>query len=560
MSPHDCHSHCYRGLSRLLHMAAEAAAAVTYLLKATFTAANQSFTDGQVLDTAAEGVEVGQLTAKDTSTGTLDIVSNQLVVGAESNWISTGVFGEALTRAIGTAILFKFQKSASVDRILVGLSDVYDIQDNPEVGVKLVDGLYKCTDNHSLKSVNTAYPAISEVDVAIVLGGYDVNGVPYKSGDTKANFTYGAAYFIKDVNHTNWVLVHNGKNSDAATLYPMLASRDTFEVDSIRVPDIDLSALLEPVLLDTFTLSYGAEEVTNGGFDTDTDWTKGDGWTISGGTASCDGTQVANSLLEQTTLVPVAAKTYQVTFTMSGRTAGILYLNLGGVGAPSGFNTNETHTVHITTTNTNHLKFTATVDFVGSIDDVSIKEVLDPTQIDIENHDPDYDSVGTGWSIVGVGFSLEAGHVVGDTSGAFAVIDSGDSDLISEITINMNGQTARQVRQIIRYQDIDNYWYGWMHATAALRIYEYVAGVNTQRASGGVAFDASTDFRSVLTADDEEITLVFNDADRITYGLATTLKTETHVGIWTERLQQQVKDIAIYPRGTGLEYSDLDNY
>ena len=33
----------------------------------------------------------------------------------------------------------------------------------------------------------------------------------------------------------------------------------------------------------------GAELVTNGDFATDSDWTKGTGWTISGGIANCDG-------------------------------------------------------------------------------------------------------------------------------------------------------------------------------------------------------------------------------------------------------------------------------
>ena len=43
----------------------------------------------------------------------------------------------------------------------------------------------------------------------------------------------------------------------------------------------------------------GSELVTNGGFDTDSDWIKGTGWTISGGTANCDGTQTGNTLIYQ---------------------------------------------------------------------------------------------------------------------------------------------------------------------------------------------------------------------------------------------------------------------
>jgi hypothetical protein len=44
---------------------------------------------------------------------------------------------------------------------------------------------------------------------------------------------------------------------------------------------------------------YGNELITNGGFDTDSDWTKGTGWTISGGTANSDGSQTGNSNLYQ---------------------------------------------------------------------------------------------------------------------------------------------------------------------------------------------------------------------------------------------------------------------
>ena len=43
----------------------------------------------------------------------------------------------------------------------------------------------------------------------------------------------------------------------------------------------------------------GAELVTNGGFDTDSDWVKGTGWSITGGEAVCDGTQVSSSQLAQ---------------------------------------------------------------------------------------------------------------------------------------------------------------------------------------------------------------------------------------------------------------------
>ena len=43
--------------------------------------------------------------------------------------------------------------------------------------------------------------------------------------------------------------------------------------------------------------ALGSELVINGNFATDSNWTKGTGWTISGGVASCDGTQSSTSNL-----------------------------------------------------------------------------------------------------------------------------------------------------------------------------------------------------------------------------------------------------------------------
>jgi|13_taG_2_1085334.scaffolds.fasta_scaffold13118_2 hypothetical protein len=45
--------------------------------------------------------------------------------------------------------------------------------------------------------------------------------------------------------------------------------------------------------------TFGSELVTNGGFDTDSDWNTGTGWTISGGVADYDGTS-GTSFLQQT--------------------------------------------------------------------------------------------------------------------------------------------------------------------------------------------------------------------------------------------------------------------
>lgn len=54
--------------------------------------------------------------------------------------------------------------------------------------------------------------------------------------------------------------------------------------------------------------------VTNGGFDADSDWTKGTGWSISGGVATHSGATIGN--LSQTALT--VGKTYKITMTVTG--------------------------------------------------------------------------------------------------------------------------------------------------------------------------------------------------------------------------------------------------
>jgi hypothetical protein len=74
--------------------------------------------------------------------------------------------------------------------------------------------------------------------------------------------------------------------------------------------DISATSLVEP-----------PEMVVNGGFDTDTDWGKGAGWSISDGVISVDGTQTSNSNLTQT-LSTVLGQTYAIRVKVLARSGG----------------------------------------------------------------------------------------------------------------------------------------------------------------------------------------------------------------------------------------------
>ncbi|MEK9909119.1 MAG: hypothetical protein VW498_02025 [Candidatus Thalassarchaeaceae archaeon] len=113
--------------------------------------------------------------------------------------------------------------------------------------------------------------------------------------------------------------------------------------------------------------------VINGTFDTDTDWGKGTGWTIGGGTASCDGTQTSASNINQS-LTTVNGNTYQVKFTVSNRTAGTITPKIS-TASGTAVSADGTYIVYITTVSGSTLELEADSDFVGDIDDVSVVEV-----------------------------------------------------------------------------------------------------------------------------------------------------------------------------------------
>lgn len=78
------------------------------------------------------------------------------------------------------------------------------------------------------------------------------------------------------------------------------------------------------------------DDVINGGFDTDTDWDKGTGWTIAGGVATYSGIGAINRLTTQVQVARVNGTEYRVQaeFTMSATPSFLarVAINIGGLG------------------------------------------------------------------------------------------------------------------------------------------------------------------------------------------------------------------------------------
>jgi len=127
--------------------------------------------------------------------------------------------------------------------------------------------------------------------------------------------------------------------------------------------------------------TLGSELVTNGTFDTDSDWTKQTGWAISGGVANYDFTSDAK-YIRQTLLNGgfVSGKTYRINFEITTGTA-YMYINSNG-GSLISLNTYSVGSYSLYTTasaNGSDLLIYGrnTGGTAFSIDNVSVKEIID---------------------------------------------------------------------------------------------------------------------------------------------------------------------------------------
>ncbi len=123
----------------------------------------------------------------------------------------------------------------------------------------------------------------------------------------------------------------------------------------------------------------GSELITNGDFATDSDWSKGTGWSISGGKAVSNSSVGFQSLNQSNAISNSNGKTFKCNFTISGYSSGTVALYISGFINNSYFvGANGDYEIYIMVsqgTSGNVEFLTNSSGFVGSIDNVSVKEV-----------------------------------------------------------------------------------------------------------------------------------------------------------------------------------------
>jgi hypothetical protein len=119
----------------------------------------------------------------------------------------------------------------------------------------------------------------------------------------------------------------------------------------------------------------GSELVSCGDFDCadpDAVWITGTGWGVAGGTANCDGSQSGNTDLTQSIATSIG-KQYKITYTVSNYSAGSIKIRLNSGNVSLSKSSNGTFT-EVLSGQGGGFSLRADLDFIGSIDNVSVKE------------------------------------------------------------------------------------------------------------------------------------------------------------------------------------------
>jgi len=162
--------------------------------------------------------------------------------------------------------------------------------------------------------------------------------------------------------------------SDLAGLQPSFAlDFDTIADNFTFTRNSFATRVNENGLIETVT-DLGSELVTNGNFDTDSNWTLDSGWSIADGIGSCDGTP--NASIYQN-VGGVLGTVYKIEVTISNYISGTLQIGGSSANLEASANGTFTHYRTWTSDSTLYLKSKSGDGFNGSIDNVSVQEVLE---------------------------------------------------------------------------------------------------------------------------------------------------------------------------------------
>ena len=126
----------------------------------------------------------------------------------------------------------------------------------------------------------------------------------------------------------------------------------------------------------------GADVVVNGNFNTDSNWTLGDGWSIDA-TAKKAKFAATGSTSDLVQSVLTQELTYQINFSIEV-TAGTLLVKAGSSGQSESITSSGNYSVYLNCQGSNDIKFTAGTTFTGTITYISARDQKSLTSVPIE--------------------------------------------------------------------------------------------------------------------------------------------------------------------------------
>lgn len=150
----------------------------------------------------------------------------------------------------------------------------------------------------------------------------------------------------------------------------------------------------------------------------------------------------------------------------------------------------------------------------------------------LHNRAPDLAPGANKWVVLDGSYSIQSNKALAGAIGG-AVIDSGLANCIISVVCTTGNTTGSMLTEIfVRSLDADDGWLVVLNVVSQLFVlFEYVAGVATQRASAAAVLAANTAYTVAITLNGQTISATINGGNQISYGSAASNATVTKHGV-----------------------------
>ena len=245
-----------------------------------------------------------------------------------------------------------------------------------ETNISIGGGLlsYSSTPNNA-SSYKTGLIQIGKTyKIEITISGYSSGFVDSNNGN---NFSFPASNGTHTVTFVggNTALVFSANGTTTLSI-------DNVSVKEVLVAPADLTftrassatRVNAEGLIEEASVISTTEEVTNGNFATDSDWTKETGWSITGGNLIA--TSVSGTAAYQVGSGLVSGKKYQVQFEITEYTTGAVGLRAGTGATLQTFNSIGVHYADMVASGALQIRFDVSGTTTLKVDNVSVKELI----------------------------------------------------------------------------------------------------------------------------------------------------------------------------------------